>query len=71
MVLEWSRRARVRVLTGATAQQHPCLLEGTGVTHVSSAKVVDVDTAVRLVKLGSWRKGVSPPYSKRYVLRVP
>ncbi len=68
MILDRSKRAKLVVLTGPTAQLLPDFLRGTGVTHLAAMKVMDVDEAIKRLKLGSFRgfeKG-----SRKYVVPV-
>ncbi len=68
MILDRSKRAKLVVLTGPTAQLLPDFLRGTGVTHLAAMKVMDVDEAIKRLKLGSFRgfeRG-----SRKYVVPV-
>ncbi|NJE04790.1 hypothetical protein E3E36_01200 [Thermococcus sp. M36] len=69
MLIERASNARIFVLTGPTGQLLPEFLKGTGVTHLASMKVVDIEKALLGLKLGSFRgfeKG-----NRKYVVRVP
>ncbi len=68
MILERSKRAKKIILTGATAQALPEFFKGTGVTHLASAKVIDIEKALINLKLGSFR-GFGKQ-SKKYVIEV-
>ncbi len=70
MIVDRAKKARLLVLTGGpTAQLMPDFLRGTGgVTHLASMSVVDVDSALVRLKLGSF-KGFEAG-SKKYVLEV-
>lgn len=68
MIVERSKRAKKIVLTGATAQALPEFFNGTGITHLASAKVIDVEKALINLKLGSFR-GFGKQ-SKKYVIGV-
>ncbi|NPA48284.1 MAG: hypothetical protein GXO14_06555 [Thermococci archaeon] len=69
LIVDRARRAKLIVLTGPTGQLHPDLLKGSGVTHVAGMKVVDVDGAIRELKLGRF-KGFER-FSRKYTLRIP
>ena len=64
-VLERSKKAKLKVLIGATAQALPEFFKGY-VTHVASTKFVDVDSVLLSLKLGSASKLFDPRYSKKY-----
>ena len=68
MMLDRAKRARLFVLTGPSAQLHPDFLRGTGVTHLASMGVVDVESALVRLKLGSFRGFEAG--SRKYVLEV-
>lgn len=55
MILERSKNAELIALTGPSAQVHPELIEGTGITHLASMKVLDVEEAITKLKLGCFR----------------
>ena len=55
MILERSKNAELIALTGPSAQVHPELIRGTGVTHLASMKVLDVERALIKLKLGCFR----------------
>jgi len=69
-VLEYSRSARIRALVGSTAQAHPDILKGTGLTHVASVKVVDIDEAVKAIKLTAWRNAFFGEYARSYTIKL-
>ncbi len=64
-VLERSKKAKLKVLIGATAQALPDFFKGY-LTHVASVKFVDVDGVLLSLKLGSPSKLFDPKYSKKY-----
>ena len=68
MILDRSRRAKLVVLTGPTAQLLPDFLKGTGITHLAAMRVVDIDRAIKRLKLGSFR-GFEEG-SRKYVIPV-
>ncbi|NJE01438.1 Rossmann-like domain-containing protein [Thermococcus sp. JdF3] len=55
MLLDRAKKARLFVLTGPTGQLLPEFLRGSGVTHLASMKVVEVEKALLGLKLGSFR----------------
>jgi len=55
MILERSKNAELIALTGPSAQVHPGLIRGTGVTHLASMKVLNVERALIKLKLGCFR----------------
>ncbi|WP_457754440.1 Rossmann-like domain-containing protein [Thermococcus sp.] len=69
MILERSKKVKLIVLTGPTAQLLPELLEGSGVTHLASMKVLNTEKALIRLKLGSFR-GFEQE-NKKYILEVP
>ncbi|AMQ19491.1 Rossmann-like domain-containing protein [Thermococcus peptonophilus] len=68
MILDRAKNARIVVLTGPTAQIHPELVKGTGITHLAAMKVIDLKKAVLGLKLGSF-KGFERG-NRKYVVRV-
>ncbi len=68
MLLDRAKKAELFVLTGPTGQLLPEFLKGTGVTHLASMKVVDVERAILGLKLGSF-KGFEEG-NRKYVVRV-
>ncbi|ASJ11202.1 hypothetical protein A3L12_07790 [Thermococcus sp. P6] len=68
MILERSKKARALILTGPTAQLHPDFLRGSGVTHLASMSVTNVERALLKLKLGSFRGFEGE--SRKYVLEV-
>ncbi|WP_010480304.1 Rossmann-like domain-containing protein [Thermococcus zilligii] len=68
MLLDRARKARLFVLTGPTGQLLPEFLKGTGVTHLASVKVVDIERALLGLKLGSF-KGFEEG-NRKYVVEV-
>lgn len=69
MILERSKKARLIVLTGPTAQVLPQFLKGSGVTHLASMKVLNVEKALTKLKLGTFR-GFERE-NKKYTIEVP
>ncbi|ASJ03783.1 hypothetical protein A3L09_09355 [Thermococcus profundus] len=55
MILNRAKRAELIVLTGPTAQIHPELVKGTGITHLAAMKVTNIKKAVLGLKLGSFK----------------
>lgn len=68
MLLERSKRAKIFVLTGPTAQLLPEFLRGEGVTHLASMMVVDIESALVKLKLGSFRGFEAG--SRKYIMEV-
>ncbi len=68
LIINRSTRARLIVLTGPTGQLHPIFLRGSGVTHVAAMKVVDIERAVRELKLGCF-KGFEG-FSRKYTVEI-
>ncbi len=68
MLLDRAKKAELFVLTGPTGQLLPEFLWGTGVTHLASMKVIDVERAILGLKLGSF-KGFEEG-NRKYVVRV-
>ncbi len=68
MILERSKNARALVLMGPTAQILPKFIEGRGVTHLCSSKIIDTHEALKSLKMGTFR--ASGKYNKRYCLKV-
>lgn len=68
MLLDRARKARLFVLTGPTGQLLPEFLKGTGVTHLASMRVVDIERALLGLKLGSF-KGFEEG-NRKYVVEV-
>ena len=68
MLLDRAKKAKLFVLTGPTGQLLPEFLRGTGVTHLASMKVIDVERAILGLKLGSF-KGFEEG-NRKYVVRV-
>jgi len=68
MLLDRVKKAELFVLTGPTGQLLPEFLKGTGVTHLASMKVVDIERAILGLKLGSF-KGFEEG-NRKYVVRV-
>ncbi|USS40554.1 DUF364 domain-containing protein [Thermococcus aggregans] len=68
MIVERSNKAKKIILVGATAQGLPEFFKGTGVTHLASVKVENVEKAIISLKLGSFR-GFGEQ-SKKYVIEV-
>ncbi|ACJ15788.1 Hypothetical protein TON_0303 [Thermococcus onnurineus NA1] len=66
MLLDRAKNARIFLLTGPTGQVLPEFFKGTGVTHIASMKVVNVENAILQLKLGCFR-GFSNE-SKKYVV---
>jgi len=69
MILERSKKARLIVLTGPTAQVLPQFLKDSGVTHLASMKVLNVEKALTKLKLGTFR-GFERE-NKKYIIEVP
>jgi len=69
MILERSKKAKLIVLTGPTAQILPEFLKGSGITHVASMKVLNIEKALIKLKLGSFR-GFEKE-NKKYIAEVP
>ncbi|MBO8173812.1 MAG: hypothetical protein H0Z18_00985 [Thermococcus sp.] len=69
MILERSKKAKLIVLTGPTAQILPEFLEGSGVTHLASMKVLNIENALFKLKLGSFR-GFEKE-TRKYIIEVP
>ncbi|ADT83424.1 Rossmann-like domain-containing protein [Thermococcus barophilus] len=69
MILERSKKAKLIVLTGPTAQLLPELLRGSGVTHLASMKVLNIERALTKLKLGTFR-GFEKE-NKKYIIEVP
>ncbi|NJE08666.1 hypothetical protein E3E31_09065 [Thermococcus sp. M39] len=69
MILERSKKAKLIVLTGPTAQVLPEFLKGSGVTHLASMKVLNIENALLKLKLGSFR-GFEKE-TKKYIIEVP
>ncbi len=59
VVRSYAKSAEIVIAMGPTAQVHPDLLHGTGITHVSSMKTVDVEDAVEKLKRGMWTSYLS------------
>ncbi|WP_048147988.1 Rossmann-like domain-containing protein [Palaeococcus ferrophilus] len=55
MILDRAKNAELIVLTGPTAQLHPELVKGTGITHLAAMNVVNLKRALLGLKLGSFR----------------
>ncbi len=68
MLIDRAKKAELFVLTGPTGQLLPEFLKGTGVTHLASMKVVDIERAILGLKLGSF-KGFEEG-NRKYVVRV-
>ncbi|ALM74477.1 Rossmann-like domain-containing protein [Thermococcus barophilus] len=68
MILERSKKAKLIVLTGPTAQLLPELLRGSGVTHLASMKVLNIERALTKLKLGTFR-GFEKE-NKKYIIEV-
>jgi len=51
-VLALSRKAKIKVLVGPTAQILPDVVFKAGITHVASTRVIDIDNACKMLKLG-------------------
>jgi uncharacterized protein (DUF4213/DUF364 family) len=68
MILDRAKNAELIVLTGPTAQIHPELVKGTGITHLAAMKVTDLEKALLGLKLGSFR-GFEEG-NRKYVVRV-
>ncbi|ACX72799.1 protein of unknown function DUF364 [Methanocaldococcus vulcanius M7] len=65
-ILERSKNAKLKVLVGATSQLLPDLIKGSGITHIASTKVIDVDKALLYLKFASSSmlfKGASKKYT--------
>ncbi len=59
VVRSYARSAEIVMIMGPTAQVHPDLLHGTGITHVSSMKTIDIEDAVEKLKRGMWTSYLS------------
>ncbi|MBP1912935.1 uncharacterized protein (DUF4213/DUF364 family) [Thermococcus stetteri] len=68
MILDRAKNAELIVLTGPSAQIHPELVKGTGITHLAAMKVVNLERALLGLKLGSFR-GFEEG-NRKYVVRV-
>ncbi|HDH44490.1 MAG TPA: hypothetical protein ENG66_03750 [Thermococcus sp.] len=68
MIVKRSKKAKKIILTGATAQILPEFLKGSGVTHLASVKVIDMEKAILNLKMGSFR-GFGEQ-SRKYVVEV-
>ncbi|NJE75467.1 Rossmann-like domain-containing protein [Thermococcus sp. ES12] len=68
MLLDRAKNARIFLLTGPTGQVLPEFLRGSGVTHLASMKVKNIERAIFNLKLGRFR-GFSDE-SLKYVLEV-
>lgn len=55
-LLALSPRARFRLLVGFSAQAHPSFLVGSGVTHIFSMHVREIDATRRHLQVGNWRR---------------
>ncbi len=69
-VLEYSKNAKMRALIGSTAQAHPDILKGTGLTHVASVRVIDIDEVRKAIKLTAWRDAFFGKYVRSYTIRL-
>ncbi len=70
VILESSQNAKIRVLVGSTAQSHPSLLEGLGLTHVASVKIIDIDRVKRLLQLTAWREALFGELVVSYLIEL-
>ena len=68
LLLDRAKKAELFVLTGPTGQLLPEFLRGTGITHLASMKVIEVERALLGLKLGSFR-GFEEG-NRKYVVRV-
>lgn len=68
LILERSKKAKLRILVGPSAQALPEFFKETGITHIASMKVINIDKALLKLKLGSFR-GFGEE-SKKYLIRV-
>jgi uncharacterized protein (DUF4213/DUF364 family) len=68
-VLERSKKAKLKVLIGATAQALPEFFKGY-VTHVASTKFTDIDKVLLSLKLGSASKLFDARCSKKYTVSL-
>ena len=66
MILEQGKNAKFIILTGPTSQVLPEFLKGTKITHVASMKIVDIDNAVKYLKLGDFHR--FSQICKKYVI---
>jgi uncharacterized protein (DUF4213/DUF364 family) len=56
MILDRSKNAKFIILTGPTSQVLPEFLKDTKITHIASMKIVDIDNAVKYLKLGDFHR---------------
>ncbi len=69
-IIKYSKNAKIRALVGSTAQAHPNILRGIGLTHVASVKVIDVDKVRKAIKLTAWRDAFFGEYVQPYTIKL-
>ncbi len=69
LILERSKKARLKVLVGATAQVLPEFFKNV-LTHIASIRILDVEKVLLSLKLGSAAKLFDSRFSRKYVVRV-
>jgi len=73
IVLSYAKNSKVNVLIGPTAQQHPHLLENSGLDYVVSCLILDVHKTAALLKITAWREALHPISDKHvrwYTLKI-
>jgi len=56
MILDRSKKAKLIILIGPTAQIHPTLVKDSDITHLASVRVVNLESALIGLKMGSWKR---------------
>lgn len=69
VVLERSKNAKLKILTGPTAQINPDFLKNSGITHTASTRVISIDKTVTDLKHGS-SFGIFSRNSSKYSMKV-
>ncbi|WP_236610554.1 Rossmann-like domain-containing protein [Methanocaldococcus villosus] len=69
MILERSKKAKIKVLVGATAQALPEFFKGY-LTHIASVKIINIKKVLLNLKLGSSSKLFSNEYSRKYYYNI-
>jgi uncharacterized protein (DUF4213/DUF364 family) len=68
LIVERAKKASVIFLIGATGQLLPSFLRNTGITHIASMKVTNINKAINALKLGNYREFVKS--SQKYIFKI-